>query len=166
LERLGRFQADVIADTARPGISFGALAAAQALADDAAVRALVPASFSTPAREAGAAPGDSVLLGSLQLAGKLIYVLAGRDRFSAFDASGAPLWSKPVEPAIAPQAWMSGALLAPESCRGEQQEVACGGRVVLTWRRGMQQAARFGERHQMASVTAGQLQSVQVGEPG
>jgi len=138
LERLGRFQAEVQADLGRPGQSFGELAQRQAAELEDRGTPQVESRFAAPAREAPISPGDSVLLGALTQSGKSIFVLAGRDRFSALDAEGAQLWSKPVKAASAPQAWLNTATLAPASCAPDRYASDCGGRVLLSWSRGVQ----------------------------
>ncbi len=138
LERLAQHQPRSAADERDPATTFAGLAAAQAAADEATAAAEERAGFDAPWKEVLGQSGESVLLGKLDLGDRSVFILAARDRFDAISADGKRLWTRPVEGAIAPTAWLSNALLVPGEAASGANGPAFSGRVVLTWRHGVQ----------------------------
>ncbi|HUR29201.1 MAG TPA: PQQ-binding-like beta-propeller repeat protein, partial [Planctomycetota bacterium] len=133
LLRLAQFQPDVVADERDSQATFAVLArAAESAASGAPSK---PPRFNAPWEKVDMETGETVLLGELDLGGKSVFVVASRDRFTAFGSDGARVWTRPVEGAISPTAWLSNALLVDGvSVAGS----SVGARVVLTWKGGVQ----------------------------
>ncbi|MEO6708847.1 MAG: PQQ-binding-like beta-propeller repeat protein, partial [Planctomycetota bacterium] len=137
LSRLGKFQPEVSADEQTPEVTFAALASVAETAATVAVDPARSAHFDTPESEILNEGAESVLLGELDLGAKSVFIIAGRNRFSAFGADGTRLWTQGVEGTISPGTWQNHALLipaGPTSAAG----IFAGARVVLTSRGGIQ----------------------------
>lgn len=137
LARLGHFQGATVADERDPTATFASLLAAEVSAAEAQHVVPLEANFDAPFVEAWSESSDTVLLGKLNLGDKTVFIVAARDRFDAIAADGTRLWTRPVEGAIAPQAWLTNALLVPGVASPGLQPPQFTGRVILTWRRGV-----------------------------
>ncbi|MBK8180718.1 MAG: PQQ-binding-like beta-propeller repeat protein [Planctomycetes bacterium] len=140
LQRLARELPDVQADSESPGVTFGSLARLpENLAGDAGggPGAEDDAShFDSPAAEVFRREGDLVLLGRLDLGGRRVCVLGGRDSLSALNPDGTLLWSRALGGLGQGLSWGQSARLiqgTPATAAGP----GFGGRIVIGWRRGL-----------------------------
>lgn len=134
LARLARELPDVPADVADPSVGFAALAlrtATPPAPEGAAAVRGAESTFDLPASEIEGADEDWALLGTLDVAGERLRIVASRNRFQALAADGSRRWSRRVEGVIAAAGWNHAALLVPPISG------ASGGRVVLATRAGV-----------------------------